>query len=209
MLEESFEPNWEIDHNRYNFFSVGKPDFQAISDTDTPQGVLAVCHIPEETTFPKLNKKNGVIVALDGIQDPGNAGTIIRTAAWFDAAGIVFGTGTVDPFHPKVVRSTAGATGSLPLMKGSLEELLSRFEQNERMCYLMEGSDKAIDIGEIQPGSSSVLVIGNEGNGISEKLFTPNRTPVRIPGNNQAAESLNAAIALGIGLYQFSPSFSR
>ena len=184
-------------------FEVESSDFAKLSDTDSPQGILAVCETPGQSDTKTISTRPSVIVALDAVQDPGNVGTIIRTAAWFDAAGILFGHGTADPFHPKVVRSTAGATGALPYQKGEITELLERFEGEGWDCLLMDGGPGAEDLNSITSYENKVLVIGNEGNGISDDCFSVHRRRVKIPGNSATVESLNAAIALGIGLYRF------
>ena len=203
IVEEGYDPGPDLFRGDYETVSVSADDFQAISDTETPQGVLAVCRIPDQADPGDLQSKPGLLVGLDAVQDPGNVGTIIRTSSWFGAAGILFGEGTADPFHPKVVRSTAGATGALPYMKGDQGQLLNDYENSGWHVYLMDGSEEAVNLEDITPAEKSILVIGNEGNGIADHLFTPNRYTVRIPGNHQAVESLNAAIALGIGLYEF------
>ncbi len=182
-------------------FGLSRDDFISISDTETPQGVIAVCRMPKETDIEQVVKNEGVILALDAVQDPGNLGTIIRTAAWLGADAIFFGTGCVDPFHPKVVRSTAGATGAIPFMKESLEELLSRCEASGWHTFLLDGSEEAKNIRTIKPRKKTILVAGNEANGIRLELFAPHRISVRIKGRPAAVESLNVAVALGIGLF--------
>jgi RNA methyltransferase, TrmH family len=204
IVDENYEQRSEILKRRELLVSVSSDDFRSISDTETPQGVIAVCKIPGAANADEFRSNQGVIIAMDAVQDPGNVGTIIRTAAWFGAAGILFGNGSADPFHPKVVRSTAGATGALPYLKGDLQELFSTFEQNGWQIYLMDGAPGAEDLAGINPAEKSLLVIGNEANGISRQLVTPGRKRVRIDGNNQTVESLNAAIALAVGLYKFS-----
>jgi len=184
-------------------YELTSDQFLTVSDTETPQGVIAVCEIPQEAEIDELSKKEGVIVVLDAIQDPGNLGTIIRTAAWFGVSGIIFGEGCVDPFHPKVVRSTAGATGTVPFLRGNLETIFSDLESEGWQVYLLDGSDRAVDIRMAKPGNKSILVAGNEANGINPNLFSTNRSPVRIGGNSATVESLNVAVALGIGLFNF------
>lgn len=201
ILEKGYMPGFDYDANAYEAES---PDFKSLSDTDSPQGILAVCKIPAETSLEQLTDGSGVIVALDAVQDPGNVGTIIRTASWFGAAGLLIGNGTADHFHPKVVRSTAGATGSLSYMKGDLNELLQQLEKTGWQSYLMDGSEGSIPIKTETPASRSILVIGNEGNGISQELFAPHRKRIKIQGDNSSVESLNAAIALGIGMYEMT-----
>ncbi len=185
-------------------FELPVDEFTSISDTETPQGVIAVCKMLDKPSLTDLFETDGVIVALDAIQDPGNLGTIIRSAAWFGVKAIIAGTGCVDPYHPKVVRSSAGATGAVSLIKGDLNELFSQFEYTGWHIYLMDGADDAIELKLIEPFRKSVLTIGNEANGISRSLFTENRIKVRISGKPRAIESLNASIACGIALNHFS-----
>ncbi len=205
----------QSDTNHQNLQTYGLPVYEltneqyvTVSDTETPQGVIAVCEIPDEAKLDELSKTEGVIVALDAIQDPGNLGTIIRTAAWFGVSGIIFGTGCADPFHPKVVRSTAGATGIVPFLKGNLETQFLDLESEGWHVFLLDGSTRARDIQKVKPGNKSILVAGNEANGINSKLFGLNRSSVRIGGDSTTVESLNAAVALGIGLFSFSGQFT-
>lgn len=184
-------------------YSLDSSNFNDLADTETPQGVIAVCHQPKESSIDDIGRKNGVIVAYDAIQDPGNLGTMIRTASWFGASGMISGNGTVDFFHPKVVRSTAGATGSIPFVKGNLQDVFNVLEENGWTVYLLDGSAEAKDLNSITVAEKSVLVVGNEGNGIHSNLFSPNRQGVKISGTAEYVESLNAAVALSIGLYHF------
>lgn len=188
----------------YPAYELSTDDFKSVSDTDTPQGVVAVCRTPAETDISVLTNSTGILVAFDAIQDPGNLGTMIRTAAWFNASGLLVGNGTVDPFHPKVVRSTAGATGTLPYLKRELSSTLPLFEENGWTVYILDGGKEARPIRSVSPDAKTILVIGNEGNGVDPKLFHKERPAVKIPGNRTNVESLNAAIAMSIALYSFS-----
>lgn len=185
-------------------YTLSEQDFVSVTDTQTPQGIAAVCVTPEESSSGYLADAGGLIVAMDAIQDPGNLGTMIRTASWFGATGLVFGEGTADPFHPKVVRSTAGATGVLPFRKGALPEELEQLGSAGYRIFLLDGSKDSISIKDVRPQKKTVLVVGNEANGISRDLFSTGRTPVRIDGNAEYVESLNAAVALSIGLWHFA-----
>ena len=205
ILEKGYRAGFEFEGA---VFEVEPSEFENLSDTDTPQGILAVCEVPDESD-DLHQKQSGLIVAFDAVQDPGNVGTIIRTAAWFGAAGLLMGHGTADPLHPKVVRSTAGATGALDYVKGDIAELIAEFENKDWRVYLMDGGESSIDIKTADPAEKSILVIGNEGNGISAGLFADHRTAVRIPGDQTTVESLNAGIATGIGLYEFTKSTLR
>lgn len=174
-----------------------------VADTENPQGILAVCKMPGEIGIEELTKQSGVIVATDAIQDPGNMGTILRTAAWFGAKALIAGKGSVDVYHPKVVRSTAGATGSIPVMSGNLEEVLEELEKSGWETLLLDGGAESVSLKTVQPKERTVLVVGNEGNGISEGLLNSGRKKVRIesaPGQDKV-ESLNAAVAVSVALW--------
>ena len=185
-------------------FEVPAGDFQSITDTVTPQGVAAVCRIPRPLTAAEAAQLQVWILAADRIRDPGNLGTIIRTAAWFSAGAIAAGDGTVDPWHPKVVRSTAGSTGTVPLIRENTSEVLQTLESDGWQVFLLDGSPSSVDIHEINPPGKSVIIVGNEASGISSRLYQPGRTSVRIPGNSTHTESLNAAVAASIAMFHFS-----
>ncbi|MGN8224915.1 TrmH family RNA methyltransferase [Gracilimonas sp. BCB1] len=177
-----------------------------VADTDNPQGILAVCRMPGEVGIDELKNGEGVIVATDAIQDPGNMGTILRTAAWFGAKALIAGRGSVDVYHPKVVRSTAGATGSIPVLSGELEEIFTELEATGWQFVLLDGGAESVSLRSVQPAKKTIIVVGNEGNGISENLLNSDRQKVRIdsaPGQDKV-ESLNAAIAVSIALWGLS-----
>lgn len=201
FVEEDKSNNYKM---LANSFLLEKKNFLEITDTETPQGILAVCKMPEPVSIRELeNIESGIILATDAIQDPGNLGTIIRTASWFGADAILLGKGTVDIFNPKVVRSTVGSTGTLPFLMGDLTKLLDQLEQSVWNTLLLDGNAGAIPITKIPKQEKTILVVGNEANGISKELITKDRTRVLIPSNskNKSVESLNAAIALSIGLW--------
>lgn len=198
---------WEMDSWRraiqdFLTVTVGEKDYHEITDTETPQGVLALCVIPKEISLDECSRSEGIIVATDRIQDPGNLGTIVRTAAWFGINGLMIGKGTVDLFHPKVVRSTAGATGTVPFRNSDLHEELEKLERRGWEIMLLDAGMNARSLKEIGPTGKQVVVIGNEANGIDKKLFKTDRIIAKIEsGSSTPVESLNASIALSIALY--------
>lgn len=202
FIEEGFGIE-ELSAGELPVFSVSSDGFAAISDTETPQGIIAVCRVPIESVLNSILDTEGVILAIDAIQDPGNLGTMIRTAAWFGVKGLVFGTGTVDPFHPKVVRSTAGATGAIPAISGELDDILKKADEFGWTVFLMDGGFDSINLDAIEIPSKSLVVIGNEGSGISKKLYTGSRKKIKIEGRGSSVESLNASIACAIALSRF------
>lgn len=187
----------------YSSAKINKEHFEEVSDTDNPQGVLAICRIPAETGIEDLADQTGVILATDRIQDPGNLGTMVRTAAWFGAKGLLCGKGTVDLFHPKVVRSTAGATGTLNYKNAELYSLLSEMESRGWRVLILDGGQDASDIRTIEASGKTILLVGNEANGVAPALFTKQRKSIRIASaaGQKHVESLNAAIAAGIALF--------
>jgi len=200
------QAGWENVLNTHAASLIEPGSFAEISDTDTPQGVLALCKMPPQSKPEELIASKGVVVASDGIQDPGNLGTIIRTAVWFGAAGFLSGSGTVDLFHPKVVRSTAGATGVLKYRNGKLKKMLSGFEKGGWRVLLLDGSKGAEEIRKVPAADKTLIVVGNEAHGVSPELLGGDRKAVSISSKSGApsVESLNAAIAVGIALYALS-----
>lgn len=197
---------WKEFSSEINSYFLTAELFAEVTDTDTPQGVLALCEIPEEAGIDELTQKEGLVIALDGVQDPGNLGTIIRTASWFGANGMLSGKGTVDLFHPKVVRATAGATGVLPHRNGSLSEILPEFAEAGWPVYLLDAGTESQSLSEVESIDKAVIVVGNEAHGISSELRSRDRQNVRIdaPQKQTGVESLNAAVSASIALYDFS-----
>lgn len=203
IVETSQELPLEIPQ-RLPVYTLNADDFSSISDTNTPQGIIAVCEIPEEPSLSDISQEAGIIAAFDAIQDPGNLGTMIRTASWFGVSALIAGTGTVDPWHPKVVRSTAGATGTIPLLCGNLQTILSELESTGWETLLLDLNPKATTLQDTNTPDKTIFVVGNEANGISSALKTNSRQPIFISGNSITVESLNAAVAFGISLCQLN-----
>jgi TrmH family RNA methyltransferase len=198
--------DWQELTKRVESSSLETDLFREVTDTMNPQGVLALCRMPQEQELDMMAAGDGLIIALDALQDPGNLGTIVRTAAWFDCRGIISGKGTVGLFHPKVVRSTAGATGSVPYLTGDLEDVLPRFENAGWEVLLLDAGVHSLSLSKKKINPKTILVTGNEARGIRPALADENRTKVRIPAPKKQpdVESLNAAIATSIALYDLS-----
>ncbi|WP_025025428.1 TrmH family RNA methyltransferase [Caldalkalibacillus mannanilyticus] len=177
------------------------PLFSELSETQTPQGIAAVIKKRPSPTNEDWLKQAKLMLLVDQIQDPGNLGTMIRTA---DAAGVdavVLGKGTVDPFSGKVLRSSQGSTFHLPLIEKELQEYIVQLQQEGWQIYGTSLTD-AIDFRELEitPESKVAIVMGNEGEGVQEALLEQMNQKIKIPIWGQA-ESLNVAIATGILLY--------
>lgn len=167
------------------------------ADTENPQGILAVARIPEPP--PIVIAEASRILVLDGVQDPGNVGTLIRTAAWFGVDAVASMPGTADFHGPKVVRATMGGLWDVPIVRtSSIADLVSR---SGRRDWDIWGADlDGVPVREWRPQAPSMLVIGSEAHGLSEEIQTAVTGRVSIPAaaSVRAAESLNAAVAGGI-----------
>lgn len=204
FVEEGKAVSYQLTVN--SSYEIYRGLIKELSDTENPQGILAICEVPKEASIEELRNESGLMIATDRIQDPGNLGTIVRTAVWFGVSAILVGKGSVDLFHPKVVRSTAGATGSISYLNSNLSEDLEKFEKVGWNILLLDGNEGAAPIDQVNLSEKTILVVGNEANGIDKKLITQNRKRALISAaeKNRSVESLNAAIALSIALYQLS-----
>lgn len=186
-----------LDVSTLDLIEVSEPVMSAMADTMTPQGVLALCELPvQEDELPDIKSA----IYLHEIQDPGNAGTILRTA---DAMGIdaVFASpGSVDMFSPKVIRATAGSLWHIRLFQEiSLEKLQSTYPNFQFLA--LSGSAKG-SLTDIDFSLPTVAIFGNEARGLSEEVLA-NFTAIHIPMKGRA-ESLNLSAAAAIVMYQMS-----
>ncbi|RWZ59825.1 RNA methyltransferase [Halobacillus fulvus] len=168
--------------------------FDAIASTETPQGIAAVVHQKDQHFEP-----GDLTLMVDAVQDPGNLGTIIRTA---DAAGfdqVILGTGTVDPFNDKVIRSTQGSLFHIPFIQGDLVPYIDALKEEGVTVWASTLTD-ATPYQQLKSPERAALIVGNEGQGIDESLTNLADQRVFIPIYGQA-ESLNVAIASAILMY--------
>jgi RNA methyltransferase, TrmH family len=162
--------------------------FNKLASTESPQGVLALVRLPEWTPEDLL-RGTPLVVVLDGVQDPGNAGAILRTAEAFGATGAVFLKGTVSPSNPKCLRASAGSAFRLPMVV----EIPPGLE-----LYAADPRAK-LSVADAGLAAACAIVIGGEGCGVRPELAA-RATGVKIP--TTTVESLNAAVAAGILLYE-------
>ena len=176
--------------NVKNATHIQEEELKKISNFETPNKVLAIVHQKKKNDIPSLENK--ITLVLDGIQDPGNLGTIIRIADWFGITQIVAATDTVDVYNMKVIQATMGSFLRVQVWYKSLAAFLDKAIVPVYGALL---NGKSIhDIKQIKEG---LLVIGNESKGIREHLLPLIQHPVTIPGKGNT-ESLNAAVATGI-----------
>jgi TrmH family RNA methyltransferase len=175
-------------------------EMEKISALKNPSEVVAVVEKPDVTT-PDISLIDNYVLALDDIKDPGNLGTIIRTADWFGIKDIVCSAETVDAFNPKVVQATMGSLGRVRVQYTNLAQWLSGKPEGLKVFgAVLNGND----IRKAEKPGKGILLIGSEAHGISRDLYPLIDEPVRIPAALGAgAESLNVAVATAIVCYTF------
>lgn len=210
LLEEAKKSNWQIETvivkegikfpswvEEFELVYVSEKVFNEITQTESPQGIIAEV---ERKTLPRNNEK--AIILIDSVQDPGNLGTIIRTAdaAGFSAIGL--GIGTVDPFNEKVLRASQGSIFHIPIYHTNLVDEIKKLQQDDFTIWAsaLEGAKNYLDA---DIPEKVAIIVGNEGAGIDPEIISLADEIVKIPIYGQA-ESLNVSIAAGIFMYHIS-----
>jgi RNA methyltransferase, TrmH family len=182
-----------------SFQQIDENELKKISSLKSPNGVLAIFEIPENSDY----KDNGLVLALDDINDPGNLGTIIRLCDWFGVTQLVCSQNTVDCYNSKVVQATMGSIARVNIM---YVDLIPFLKQTKLPTYIadMEGDT----IYKTTLPTDAVLILGNEANGISDavKMIVKNKITIPRFGESQVTESLNVATATAIILSEFRRS---
>ena len=188
--------NWAMQHAQYitnntELITVSDDELKKVSLLQAPQGVLALVQMPDINYLPELLTNNFTIV-LDGIQDPGNLGTIVRIADWYGIKNIVCSLDCVDIYNPKTIQATMGSFARVNVYYIDLIEVLNQIDLPVYGA-LMQGES----LHTVQLHKNALLIIGNEGKGISENLLQYITNPITIPKFGEA-ESLNAGVAAAI-----------
>lgn len=197
IVSEEVEIPPRINYGSIPVTTVNKEVLKELAETENTQGIFAVCKQPHQEFF--ADRKSYLL--LDAVQDPGNLGTIIRTA---DAAGIdavIVGNGSVDIYNSKVLRSAQGSHFHLPIIRGDLSEWIQKLKESNVPIYGTALENGTIYT-KVKPSTSFALMVGNEGNGIQPELLKQTDQNLYIPILGQS-ESLNVAVAAGILLYYF------
>jgi RNA methyltransferase, TrmH family len=200
IIQSGLETKFSLIHNAsVPIYLVTDAVLQKITDTETPQGICAIVRMAEHSLSEVLSQESLVLI-LDAIQDPGNLGTIIRTADAAGVSGIILGSGTVDIYNPKTIRSTMGSIFHIPFVEADLEGSLTVLKERgfKLVATSLEGS---IPYNRPLYHGSVALVIGNEANGVSKDWLDAADVKIKIPIYGKA-ESLNAAIAAAITMYE-------
>ena len=183
-------------------YSVSRAVLESLCESQTPQGIVAVVQTPDLT--PPSAYPSGLVVVLDGVQDPGNVGAIVRSADAFGASGLLLSPACADVFAPKTLRAAMGSTYHLPVWQGELPPELAKMKQRgfTALCGDLQGSETLPKL-----SGSVALVIGSEGNGVADAVAEQcERFRLTMRGH---AESLNASVAAGVLLYVVSEAMPR
>lgn len=196
-LETLFTTDENFTDTDFNTLIITEAELKKISQLKTPQVALGLFRIPEN----KAPQLTGLNLALDGIRDPGNLGTIIRLCDWFGIKELLCSTDTVDCFNPKVVQATMGSISRVNVSYVELEEIIVSNPNIEILGTFMDGED----IYHSHFSTQGIIVLGNEANGISPKIGKLVNRRIGIPqfGDGAKTESLNVATAAAIVLSEF------
>ncbi|MBQ4226089.1 MAG: RNA methyltransferase [Oscillospiraceae bacterium] len=207
FLSESFvsrnkDISDEISASAKRSYLVSDDTAKYMSSTEETQGILALCRMKEDRDISQIVHRGGIYVMLSGLQDPGNMGTIIRTA---DAVGIggIICCGCCDIYNPKTLRAAMGSIMRMPFGICSREEAFECFAENGIRTYASVIDSDAVSVSECAFGDGSAVLIGNEGSGLSEDdvMRCDERITIRMHGS---IDSLNAAMAAGIIMWEMS-----
>jgi TrmH family RNA methyltransferase len=206
VCQERETPEWHLLHKRLSersipFEEVDERVLRKMSATEEPQGILAVVRQTIYTWADLQIDRKSVLLILDGIQDPGNLGTILRTALASGVRYVCLTPGTVDLYNPKVLRSTMGAIFSLVLLPDQQPEDILGFCRDRGVSVFMGDTQGSSVYHTILSDGPLALVVGNEGKGPSPSFRSADVQRVTIP-MAQDVESLNVAMATGILLYE-------
>ncbi len=185
----------------YSYEVVSDAVFRAVSDTQTPQGILCLVKMPKYQLKDLLAGEETSLLILESVQDPGNLGTMVRTGEGAGATGIIMNRTTVDLFNPKTIRSTMGSIYRMPfLVTEDLTIIINELRKNGISLYAahLKGTKQYDEPDYTKP---SGFLIGNEGNGLSDEIAELATDYVRIPMHGKV-ESLNAAISASLLLYE-------
>ncbi|WP_314067414.1 RNA methyltransferase [uncultured Vagococcus sp.] len=199
MNNQGYEllPGLPMTSDAITYYLLSDEVFRNVSDVPAPQGMMALVKLNKEVLPETVT---GNLLLLDNVQDPGNVGTMIRTADAAGYAGVVLGEGCADIYNPKVLRSMQGSHFHLTIMEGDLAEVIPALKTKGLQLIGTELNPEAVDYRELSLESHVALVMGNEGQGVSSQLLQLTDKNVYIPIIGQA-ESLNVAVAAGILMF--------
>jgi TrmH family RNA methyltransferase len=193
---------YEQTKEHIEWIGVSQAVLEKCSDTQTPQGIFAVVDKPSLDARQVLKVMHDFVVVIDGVQDPGNLGTIVRSADAVGASGVILGAGTVDLYNPKTIRSTMGSLFHLPIIEADLLRILPEAKAAgiQLVTTSLQAQHSCYETDLRQP---TWIIMGNEANGVSAAVAAESNVHVIIPMQGKA-ESLNVAMAATVLLFEAS-----
>ena len=188
-----------LDESGVEVSEVSEKDFRSAAETESPQGVIAIGEIPVRSLDTLEIRSVCRLLLLDGVQDPGNVGTILRTAAALGATATIALPGTVDLWNPKVIRSSMGAQFGHAAFHADTSETLGFLDRNRIELWAADAGGSALNRGEASPRLA--VAVGNEGSGLSAEVRAKATKTISV-SIAATVESLNVAVAAGIILYE-------
>lgn len=184
--------------SNYPVYYVSEDVLKKISFVQSPQGIIAICK--KKTCEINYNKSSYLL--CDGVADPGNMGTIIRTALAFHVDQVILANGSVDIYNDKVIRGSQGAIFEIDVAYGNLNEVIEKLQANNIKVYASTLSARSIDLKEVKEINKYALVVGNEGSGVSQSVLDKSDYNIKIQ-HSTSIDSLNVGVATSIMLYYF------
>ena len=188
-----------LEESGVDLAEVSEKDFRSAAETESPQGVIAIGEIPARSLDTLEAGSVCRLLLLDAVQDPGNVGTILRTAAALGATATIALPGTVDLWNAKVIRSSMGAQFVHPSFHAELDETLAFLERTEIELWAADAG--GVPLAREQAAPRLAIAVGNEGAGLSPQIREKARKTIALP-IAASVESLNVAVAAGIILYE-------
>ncbi len=222
LLEEAYGSRWRVERvfttaeglerhdvlfrrTEAEVIQVPSSVFRSISATEAPQDIVALVH-PRSWRWEDVSRTPSLMVILDRIQDPGNAGTVVRSAEAFGASGVVLLKGSARISNPKLLRATAGSVFRIPFLEGiEPSEMVQRLAQSKVALFALSAQGTSC-VSEADFRQSCAIVAGNEGSGISEEFRSIAR---QVSIRTFRVESLNAAVACSVALYEAARQRTR
>lgn len=199
IFKEAEAPLFDLDIPQ---FSTDRKTFAEITDTESPQDMLAVAKIRLTPAERIIDAESDIVVLCDRVQDPGNIGTIIRTADAVGNASVILSSGCADLYNSKVIRSTMSSVFNLPIAKDEeLAPIIGKLKVRGFKIICGALRDDSADLYSSDLSGRCAVIIGNEGSGVSDEIISLCDLTVKIPMRGKA-ESLNASVSAGILMYE-------
>lgn len=197
-IECIFTTDYSYEHDTKPVYHVNEAIIRKLSFVQAPQGIIAIVKKKVNEIDYSLNR----YLLCDGVADPGNMGTIIRTALAFNVDMVILANGSVDVYNDKVIRGSQGAILKIPVVYTNMDECVKKLQENNVKVYASTLSKRSIDLKDVKEVDRFALVVGNEGCGVSQSVQDASDFNIKI-SHSECIDSLNVGVATSIMLYYF------